>query len=74
MRRACRTIFHERRLLARIVGDIDRVLDVSGTVTPPDEETYDADMAAPGGWWDPERGTVEGGVNAAERTPEGGDR
>ncbi len=74
VRRACRTIFHERRLLARIVGDIDRVLDVSGTVTPPDEETYDADMAAPGGWWDPERGTVEGGVNAAERTPEGGDR
>ena len=74
VRRACRAIFHERRLLARIVADIDRVLDVSGTVSPPDEEPYDADMAAPGGWWDPERGAVEGGINAAGRGSEGGGR
>jgi len=74
VRRACRTIFHQQRLLARIVADIDRVLAVTEGAVLPEGEDFDADMAAPGGWWDPQRGAVEGGVNAAERTPEGGER
>ena len=74
VRRACRTIFHERRLLARVVADIDRVLAVTDGDRAAIEEDYDADMAAPGGWWDPQRGAVEGGVNAAERAPGGGER
>lgn len=75
VRRACRTIFQERRLLARIVADIDRVLAVTeGELPAEGEGDYDADMAAPGGWWDPRRGAVEGGVNAADRAPEGGGR
>lgn len=75
VRRACREAFHERRLLARIVGDIDRVLDVEdGPLVPGDDGGYDADEAAPGGWWDPQRGAVAGGVNAADGPGEGGGR
>jgi CRISP-associated protein Cas1 len=67
VRRACREAFHERRLLARIVEDIDRVLTVDdGPPEPGDDGGYDADEAAPGGWWDPQRGAVAGGVNAAD--------
>lgn len=73
VRRACRSSFQEGRLLARIVADIDRVLAVTEGEEPV-EEDYDADMAAPGGWWDPRWGAVEGGVNAADRAPEGGGR
>ncbi|HEY8601692.1 MAG TPA: hypothetical protein VIL85_24915 [Thermomicrobiales bacterium] len=35
---------------------------------------YDADITAPGGWWDPLRGMVEGGVKAAGRASEGSER
>ena len=73
VRRACRATFQERRLLARVVADIDRVLAVTEGEEPV-EGDYDADMAAPGGWWDPQRGAVEGGVNAADRALEGEER
>ena len=59
VRRACRDMFHARRLLGRIVPDVERALEVGGA---PGGE-FDADEALPGGLWDPERVEVEGGVN-----------
>lgn len=60
VRRACRDIFAETRLLARIIPDIQRILG-----TPQEEEPgdYDIDDALPGGLWDPETGPVWGGRN-----------
>lgn len=66
-RHACRDIFHAKRLLARVVDDIDAVLTVPD-VEPPD---FDADVAAPGGLWDPDDGEVPGGVNFADEAGEG---
>jgi len=65
VRRACRDAFQAGRLLQRIAADIDRVLAVEGT-GPGGEEGYDLDEALPGGLWDPETGTVAGGVNQAD--------
>ena len=59
VRRACRDIFRARRLLARIVPDVERALEAGGE---PDEG-FDADEALPGGLWDPGMGQVSGGVN-----------
>jgi len=65
VRQACRDAFHQRRLLQRIVPDIQRALGV-----PPsdedDDESYAADEALPGGLWDPDIGTVTGGINQAD--------
>lgn len=66
VRRQCRDLFHERRLLARIVEDIDRVLAVEEAGAPSPGADYDADEALPGGLWDPDRGAVPGGVNQAD--------
>lgn len=63
VRRYCREYFKEHRLLTRIVGDIDRVLDVGPL---PEVTTFDIDAAAPGELWDPELGGVAGGVNQAD--------
>jgi len=62
VRRACRDVFHARRLLGRIVPDVERALEVGGEP----ENGFDVDEALPGGLWDPERGEVEGGVNHGE--------
>jgi CRISPR-associated protein Cas1 len=61
VRRYLRNLFHEEQLLARIVQDIDEVLDTgplqmeleygAGTVEPPPR------------LWDPDTGEVRGGVN-----------
>lgn len=69
VRQGCRDAFHEGRLLHRIVGDIDRVLGVGGG---PDDEVarFDAEMALPGGLWDPETGEVEGGQNYGDEGEE----
>lgn len=72
VRRMCRDMFHEQRLLPRIVSDIDRVLMVEdGTAQQPDGD-FDADEALPGGLWDPAGGVVPGGVNMADM-PDGGE-
>ena len=63
MRHACRDVFHERRLLARVVDDIDRTLTIEGAPLGDLEAPMDADMALPGGIWDAEEGEVPGGVN-----------
>lgn len=70
IRRGCRDAFHQQRLLQRIVPDIDKVLEMpEGTGV----STFDTDDALPGGWWDPESGSVGGGVNAAEEQTAGGE-
>ena len=63
VRHACRDAFHAGRLLDRVVADIEEVLesDDGGGAEP---EGFDTDEALPGGWWDPDLGTVAGGVNA----------
>jgi CRISPR-associated protein Cas1 len=63
VRRLCRDAFHEERLLARIVDDLDKVLGVGGGEAEGEAAGFDADLALPGGLWDPEEGTVEGGQN-----------
>jgi CRISPR-associated protein Cas1 len=72
IRRRCRDAFHERRLLQRIVPDIEHTLSV---VDPATEEIpdFDADDALPGGLWNPDAYTVSGGVNWAEGMDEGGE-
>lgn len=63
VRRACRDQFKEKRILGRIVRDIEKVLDV-GTADGAGD-AFDEDAALPGGLWDEDRGSVEGGVNWA---------
>ncbi len=68
VRRACRDLFHERRLLDRIIPDIDRVLAVRRDAH--DMDMMDGEFAAlPGGLWDPDAGVVEGGRNWADGGP-----
>ena len=74
VRRQCRDTFHERRLLARIVEDIDRALAVEGAAGQGPDGDFDADEALPGGLWDPESGAVPGGVNMADTVDEELDR
>ena len=76
IRIACRDAFKATRLLARIVPDIARVLDVEGTSPLPanDEEQdrssdIDADPALPGSLWDPDAGQVDGGQNYGDEEP-----
>lgn len=61
IRRACRDVFHARRLLTRIVPDVEKALEVGLAM----DDGLDADEALPGGLWDPEIGEVEGGTNHA---------
>lgn len=65
IRRRCRDSFHENRLLARIIPDIERALNVFDPATD-DVPDFDADEALPGGLWNPEANAVEGGVNWGE--------
>ena len=60
VRRGLRDRFKEERLLARVVEDIDVVLDVGEL---PEDSYFDGDAAAPGALWDPELGGVAGGAN-----------
>lgn len=60
VRRGLRDRFKEERLLARVVDDIDTVLDIGEL---PEDSAFDADAAAPGALWDPELGGVAGGAN-----------
>lgn len=67
VRHACRDTFAQGRLLERVVKDMDSVLQVAPDPDDlPEDVDYDADAARPGGLWDPDEGTVEGGVNYGE--------
>jgi len=60
----CRDMFRESRLLQRIIPDIEHALDVP--VPEDDALDFDADPAAPGDLWDPDAGSIQGGVNHGE--------
>ncbi len=68
VRRTCRDYFHKSRFLERIVSDIEQVLAVP--VDNETEDTLDSDLGLPGGLWDPENQSVEGGVNYGESREE----
>jgi len=55
VRAACRAAFKERGLLARILPDIDQVLETN-ELSPDSDLDPDSDPAAPGPWWDPPEG------------------
>ena len=57
VRRHCRDLFAERRLLGRIVDDLARLFDLSEEVA-----AVDLEVALPGQIWDPD-GNVAGGRN-----------
>ncbi len=62
VRQACRDRFNEISLLSRIIPDIEKALDVA----VPEEiifDDYDMDMVVPGKIWDPDKGSLPGGVN-----------
>lgn len=61
---ACRDLFHEKRLLRRIMQDIEFVLNAS--VNAIDDDAYAIDASQPGGLWDPVEGIVPGGHNYAD--------
>jgi CRISP-associated protein Cas1 len=71
-RQACRDIFARKRILERVVRDIDHVLQVPPSPEDDPSTDFDADPAMPGGLWDPEKGTVEGGkaYGTEDGTPE----
>jgi CRISPR-associated protein Cas1 len=77
IRQACRDLFHQERLLARIIDDIDHILNITRPLraaTRPSRDDdhndndidFDNDPALPGGLWSPTAGLVEGGVNYDE--------
>lgn len=53
VRQGCREAFKSRRLLKRILPDIDRLLEI-GDPLPDDAPDPDLDPAAPTPWWEPE--------------------
>jgi hypothetical protein len=64
VRLLCRDLFRERRLLGRIVPDIEHLLDAARAAEPEvDGGDVDADAAMPGALWDPSRELVVGGRN-----------
>lgn len=64
VRRACRAMFRERRLLARVVPDIQRALGLKPDPVTSLSHPDDADAIA--ALWDPTLGAVPGGRNFAE--------
>jgi CRISPR-associated protein Cas1 len=68
MRVACRQKFRDARLMRRILPDIADLLAVDVSALAADDPAWDADPAAPGALWDPDRATgtdgfSSGGVN-----------
>lgn len=70
VRHRMRDHFREQRILASIIADIDWVLNV-GERDDTSNDDLDAELALPGGLWDPEAGAVAGGVNHADTDTEG---
>lgn len=62
VRQACRDKFNEASLLSRVIPDIEKALDVK---VPEDLifDDYDTDTVVPGKVWDPNLGSLPGGVN-----------
>jgi CRISP-associated protein Cas1 len=66
VRKACRDAFHGKRLLERIVPDIQSALGFDQSDLAGEQTLFDSDQAAPGGLWDPAAGQVTGGVNRGD--------
>jgi len=71
IRRRCRDYFHRERLLQRIVPDIERAMTVDDHAIGGAGD-FDAPDDPPGDLWDPESGSVVGGINWSE-DQEGGE-
>lgn len=61
VRIACRDVFVSKRLLERIIPDIQTALAVPTEATTGASDQYDLDSGAPGALWDPKTGEVAGG-------------
>jgi len=61
VRITCRDMFVSKRLLERIIPDIQTALAVPKRGMADDSEQFDQDSAAPGSLWDPDEGNMEGG-------------
>ncbi|MCC6159588.1 MAG: type I-E CRISPR-associated endonuclease Cas1 [Deltaproteobacteria bacterium] len=79
VRTTCRDVFLVQKILQRVVPDIARALAVDEPLDLPSNADPDVEAAIPGGLWDPDHETVEGGVNYGgddsgerPREPEGG--
>jgi CRISPR-associated protein Cas1 len=76
IRKACRNLFHQSRLLKRIVEDIKSILDIEEELDSSQKQLlkianlesydYDTDYALPGFLWDPDDGFQDGGKNFSE--------
>lgn len=66
VRKACRDAFHEKRLLERIVPDIQSALGFNEGDSASEQILFDSEEAAPGGLWDPAAGEVAGGLNRGD--------
>lgn len=69
-----RDTFHAVRLMARLVPDIEAVLEAADLSEEPEVEQVDEDAATPADLWGPEGEVVEGGRNFAVPTPTGDDQ
>ena len=72
VRQACREAFRERRLLRRVLPDIDALLDVPSEVLTRGQEA-DADPARPEPLWGPSGGAREEEDNGCDDSGEGAD-
>jgi CRISPR-associated protein Cas1 len=63
VRLECRSEFERQRLLARVVSDIEEALAIDSIDQYDGDDNVDSDYGLPGGFWDPDQGTVPGGVN-----------
>ncbi len=73
VRYALRDVFAKKKLLERVLKDIDTVLQVAPDPDDmPEDMDFDADPARPGELWDPE-GNVSGGKNYERGAGEQGD-
>jgi len=72
VRQGIRDLVREKRLLVRIVDDLQSLLDLRRGAHGPGFGDFDSDAGLPGGLWDPEEGQVAGGVNFGDDLTEGG--
>lgn len=66
VRKRCRDLFAQEKLLQRIVRDMDSALDVPAAREDDPNLDFDVDPALPGYLWDPETGEILGGISHEE--------
>lgn len=63
IRYACRESFRKNNLLERIIADIDSLMQVEQQDMDWSRSLFDGSVDRPGGLWDPNDDSVEGGIN-----------